>query len=485
MASRVLVIGLDALDPGLVDRWLPELPNIRALMERGLHGPLESIVQPVTPAAWTAMTSGRDQGHFGFTDFTARVAGNYDHRLVHSRLVRVPTLATLLPRHGMRAISVGVPIGYPPVASPGGASVACFMAPTLERTITYPAELQAEVVGATSSPYLLDVTVREAEVESGRDDLVARLLELDRQRFDVAMHLLGTRPWDLAFLVCMGTDRAGHYFMRYTDPDHGRHDPDPRYSDVMRRQYAYCDRRIGELVAAVGPDCAVAVVSDHGIQGLRGRIALNDWLREQGHLVLREPADGPRPLEPAAVDWGRTRAWAHGYAGQVYLNLRGRDAAGLVDPDEAEPLLDEIAAGLAGLRDPAGATIPVRTHRGRDLFTGEAAAACPDLLVQFDGCRYLTSDAVGQPRLVRPVTELGIDDASHAMHGFFALAGPGVPALGRFEAMHLLDVAPTVLDLLGLPHDELTGEALHRAAPVYSDEDVAELTSRLKSMYLQ
>lgn len=485
MAPRVLVIGLDALDPNLVDGWLPELPTLRSLMDRGLHGPLESIVQPVTPAAWTAMCSGRDQGHFGFTDFTARVAGGYDYRLVHSRMVPVPTLATLLPRHGLRVISVGVPISYPPVVTQDGVCVACFMAPTPERTITYPAEIQAEVIGATSSPYLLDVSVQETELEAGRDELAARLIEFDRQRFDVALHLLRTRRWDLGFLVCMGTDRAGHYFMRYTDPAHGRHDADPRYADVMREQYAYCDRRIGELLAAVGDDCVVAVVSDHGMQGMRGRIALNDWLHANGHLVLREPAAGPRPLEAAHVDWERTRAWAHGYAGQVTLNLRGRDPAGCVDPDGAEPLLAEIEAGLAAIRDPAGDPIPTRCFRGRDLFTGERANACPDLLVQFDGCRWLTSDAVGHPRLVRPVTELGIDDASHAPHGFLALAGPGVPALGRFTAMHLLDVAPTLLEILGVPHDELAGQPLHLVDAVYSDEDVAELTNRLKSMYLQ
>ena len=63
--SRVLVVGLDALDPDLVDRWLPLLPNLRRLSEAGISGPLQSVVQPVTPAAWSAMVTGRNQGRFG------------------------------------------------------------------------------------------------------------------------------------------------------------------------------------------------------------------------------------------------------------------------------------------------------------------------------------------------------------------------------------------------------------------------------------
>jgi predicted AlkP superfamily phosphohydrolase/phosphomutase len=76
-----------------------------------------------------------------------------------------------------------------------------------------------------------------------------------------------------------------------------------------------------------------------------------------------------------------------------------------------------------------------------------------------------------------------VDDASHAPAGFFAMAGPGVPALGRFAALDLLDVAPTVLSLLGVPAD-LDGRPIHAEDDVYSDEDEAVLTSRLRTLYL-
>jgi predicted AlkP superfamily phosphohydrolase/phosphomutase len=485
--SRVLVVGLDGLSPTLVQTWLPELPNLRGVMERGIFGAAQSIVQPVTPPAWTAMISGRNPGHFGFTDFTYRVDQSYtEFKLIHSRQVRVPTLYTLLPAAGRRALFVSVPVTYPPVTIPDGLCLSCFMAPSVSSGITQPAEAQADLLARTTSPFLLDASADEASAGVDRGDLARRIRELDRQRFDIAAHLMQTRPWDLLFMVCMGTDRAAHYFMRYQDPAHGRHDPDPRYRDVIRDHYRYCDERLGELLALAGEDTVVMVVSDHGVQRLDGKVNINDWLFDNGYLRLESPVDKPTPLARAAVDWSRTRAWARGYGGQVYLNVRGREPEGCVEPEAVDALMDELSARLKELTAPDGGRLRVDVMRRRDIYSGPQAAACPDLFLQVEGLRYLTSDLLGHRGLVTPVRELALDDASHAPAGFLALCGPGVPRLGRFNALYILDVAPTVLDLLGVPlPPDLDGRPIHKVDDVYSSEDEAALTSRLQALYLE
>jgi predicted AlkP superfamily phosphohydrolase/phosphomutase len=485
--TRVLVVGLDALSPDLVERWRPELPNLGRLMHGGLYGPLQSITQPITPAAWTAMISGRNPGHFGFTDFTYRVGNAYtDFRLVHSRVIRVPTLYTLLAEVGRRVLAVGVPISYPPVAISNGVSVSCFMAPSLNKPIVHPPELQAELLAQTISPYVLDTSLADDAREVDRNDLLQRIRAMDRQRFDIAAHLMRRSDWDLLFMVAMGTDRVGHYFMRFLDPAHGRYDPDPRYADAILDHYRYCDERLGELVERAGPDTVVMVVSDHGIQRLDGKVNLNQWLADHGYLCLEQPVDRPTPLSRAPVDWRRTRAWARGWGGQIYLNVQGRELEGCVPPAEVEGLLAELETGLAGLRTAEDRPLAVTTIRRRDAYSGAHAERCPDLFVQFDGLRYLTSDLVGHASTVTPITGLGVDDASHAPAGFLAMAGPQVPALGRFEALDILDVAPTVLSLLGVtvPAD-LDGRPVQVEDEVYSDEDEAELTSRLRTLYLE
>src|SRR5262245_21723241 len=151
----VLVVGLDALDPDLVDAWMSDLPNLRRLAQDGIHGRLRSIVQPVTPAAWTAAISGRNPGHFGFTDFRYLPRPDYRApRLVHSGAVLAPTLYDHLRRAGLHQTMIGVPVSYPPVRAEHALCVSCFLAPALERGITWPPELQAEVLAATTTPYL-------------------------------------------------------------------------------------------------------------------------------------------------------------------------------------------------------------------------------------------------------------------------------------------------------------------------------------------
>jgi predicted AlkP superfamily phosphohydrolase/phosphomutase len=489
--SRVLVVGLDALDPDLVEAWLPDLPNLRRLVRSGIHGRLRSIVQPVTPAAWTSAISGRNPGHFGFTDFLYRTRpGPGPGRLVHSGAILAPTLYDFLRPWGLRLTMVGVPVSYPPVQGEHVTCVSCFMAPSIDRAITSPAELQPEVLAATPAPYLLDVTAEDGLADAGRRELAGRLLTYDHQRFDVT-RLLARRPWDLLFMVCMGTDRVGHYFVRDQDAEHVQHVPGSRCADTMREHYRACDTRLGELLEEVGPDVAVMVLSDHGMQRCDGHVFLNEWLLRNGYLHLERPVDGPTPLAKAAVHWGRTRAWAGGYGGQVHLNLRGRHQDGCVDPVEADGLVREIAQGLSELRRPDGSPLPVVAFPGREVFDGPHADRCPDLCVQFDGLRHLSADRLGAPDVVCRLGADRVDGGSHAADGFLALAGPGVPAAGRFESMHLLDVAPTILDLLGLPERELDGRAIHRTAAddagddPYSGDDELALTNRLRKLYLE
>ena len=485
--TRVLVIGLDALSPDLVEQWLPDLPNLRQLMQAGIYGPLQSIVQPVTPVAWPAMISGRDPSYLGFTDFLSRAGTSYtDLRLVHSRMIQVPTLFTQLSAAGRSAIMVGVPVSYPPPSIAGGVCVSCFMAPSINKSITYPPELQAELLQQTSAPYLLDAVVPEHAATIDRDALLQRIREMDRQRFDIARYLMRTTDWDLLFMVAMGTDRVGHYFMRFLDPQHGRYDPDPRYCDAIRDQYRYCDQRLGELIELAGSDTVVMVVSDHGIQRLDGRVNLNDWLAANGYLHLTGAVDTPTALAKAPIDWSRTRAWAQGYGGQIYLNIQGREPQGIVAPVEVDRLLNELAAGLQTLTTGAGRRLPVTTIRRQQIYSGPLAHRCPDLFIQVDDLRYLTADHIGHRSLVSPVAELGADDASHANYGFLALAGPGIPADGRYSALNLLDVALMVLRLLDVaPPPDLYGRVIHAADEVYSDADALELTSRLRALYLE
>jgi predicted AlkP superfamily phosphohydrolase/phosphomutase len=491
--SRVVVVGLDALDAAFIDEWLDELPNLRRIAHGGIHGPVRSIVQPVTPVAWTSAISGRNPGHFGFTDFLYRPEGGYGpFKLVHSGAVTVPTLYDWLAESGLTGLMLGVPVAYPPLRVERGVCVSCFMTPTVESGIVHPPELEPELLDLVGDEYLIDVTADDGE--SDRFELRRRLLELDRQRFAAALHLARTRPWDLLFLVCMGTDRVGHYFVHDQDELHPSHDPSSPHREAILDHYRACDELLGSLLDELGDDVTVLVLGDHGMQRREGTVHLNQWLCDEGYLRLSAPVDRPTRLADAPVDWSRTRAWAKGYGGQIFLNLRGRDPEGIVEPDEAEALRSELANGLATLRRPDGTPLPVEAYDGPGLYDGPSAGSCPDLCVQFDELRFLTTERVGAERHVETISPDVADQGSHANDGFLALAGPNVPRLGRFDALHLLDVAATLRELLGLPPIELDGYALTRAADdaakaeqeqPYGSDDERELTQRLEKLYLE
>jgi predicted AlkP superfamily phosphohydrolase/phosphomutase len=449
--SRVAVIGLDCADPRLVfDRWLDELPNLRRLVDAGTWGPLRSVDPPITVPAWSCMLSGRDPGELGIYGFRNRADHSYDSMFVaDSRALDVDRAWDHFGEAGKRAIVVGVPQTSPPPAV-NGELVSCFLtADTRKQAYTHPPELRAEIEGLVG-PYRVDVDNFRSD---DRDRILAEIYAMTEQRFTVCRHLLDTRPWDFFMLVEIGLDRLHHAFWRFMDPEHPRYEPGHRYSDVIRSYYGYLDEEIGELLERFDDDdTAVMVVSDHGARPMEGAICVNEWLRQEGYLVLRKQPDGPIAFRDAEVDWSRTRAWGEGgYYCRLCLNVRGREPQGIVDPADADGLLDELAGRLEALGGPDGQPIGTRAFRPTELWR-EQRGIPPDLVVYFGDLGWRSNGSLGHGRHWTFDNDTGPDDANHDRDGMFVLAGPGVPAEHREDLM-IYDVAPTILGLAGLPPD--------------------------------
>ncbi|HID08969.1 TPA: phosphodiesterase, partial [Candidatus Micrarchaeota archaeon] len=110
MAPRVLVIGLDCLDPDLVERFLPQLPVLRRLIREGEFRRLRSVDPPITVPAWMCAFTGRDPGELGVYGFRNRVDHSYGGlRIATSAAFRAPAVWDELGRMGLRSVVVGVP----------------------------------------------------------------------------------------------------------------------------------------------------------------------------------------------------------------------------------------------------------------------------------------------------------------------------------------------------------------------------------------
>src|SRR4051795_9515056 len=380
-ATRVAVIGLDCAEPSLVfDRFAARLPNLTRLREGGAWGKLRSCDPPITVPAWMSMMSGKDPGTLGYYGFRNRADRSYEKMTTATALaVKEPLLWDYLGVAGKKVVMIGVPQTYPP-RPVNGLMVTDFLTPSIESNYTYPPELKAEIAGWPDvHPYEFDVSdFRTPDKGKIRDALV----RMTDKRFALARHLLTTRPWDFFMMVEMGTDRVHHAFWQYMDPAHHRYEPGNPYESVIADYYELVDRRVGELLEVIPDDTYVIVVSDHGAQCMEGGIAINEWLIQKGYLVLEEPVATPKRLEAAKIDWSKTIAWgAGGYYGRLFLNVKGREGQGVIEPGDYEATRDRLIAELEALGDHEGKPMGTRVYRPEELYQTVRGAAPPDLFV--------------------------------------------------------------------------------------------------------
>jgi predicted AlkP superfamily phosphohydrolase/phosphomutase len=458
--SKLLIVGLDSAAPALVfDRWRNELPTLAGLVARGAHGRLVSTHPPITVPAWTSMMASRDPGELGCYGFRNRKDHSYDgYGFATSAQVRVPRLWDRLGQAGLHTIVLGVPQTYPP--SPvNGEMVTCFLTPSAQSQYTWPPELKGEVEQVTEG-YVFDVDDFRTADKAG---LLGRVYEKTDKHLRLAKHLLRTRPWDFCMLVEMGVDRIHHGFWSHMDPAHHRYEPGNAFEHAIRDYYRHVDAELGELLALCPADTLVLVVSDHGAKKMDGGICFNEWLMREGYLALGERPAKPTPIGRVAIDWPRTRAWGDGgYYGRLFLNVRGREPAGTIDPSDYERVRTDLVAGIEAITDPDGRNIGSKAYRPEELYRVVNGVA-PDLIVYFGDLDWRSVGAVGTGSIHTFENDTGPDEANHDWHGIFVLSTAGVPApmSGPLADVSIYDVAPTCLKLLGLPLPEgLAGRPL-------------------------
>ena len=446
VAKKAMVIGLDCAEPSLVERWREELPTLSGLMERGVHGRLTSVMPPHTVPAWWCMMSSRTPGDLGVYGFRNRADYSYDAAfLANGTSVKEAMLWDLVGRAGGESIVLGVPGTYPPRPL-RGVLVTCFMTPSAESRYTYPPGLRDEVE-AVVGEYLFDCTNFRTEQ---KDDLLRQVYAMTDRRFALAEHLLETRPWQLFAMVEMGHDRMQHGFWKHMDPEHRKHVPGSRFEDAIRDYYRHVDGLLARLLRFADADTVVFVLSDHGAKRLEGGVRLNEWLRREGLLATLEEPRAACRLQDVGVDWSKTVAWTDGgYYARIFLNVQGREPQGIVAQEDYEAVREDLARRIEAIPDEAGGPLATRVYKPEELYP-EVNGIAPDLIVVFGDLLWRCVATVGgEEGLHTFENDTGPDDANHAQDGVFVVSGAGVEARGTVDR-HLLDVTPTVLDLLGI-----------------------------------
>jgi predicted AlkP superfamily phosphohydrolase/phosphomutase len=455
---KILILGLDCAAPELL-LGDPRLVHFRRLMAQGCYGRLESVIPPITVPAWMCLATSQDPGSLGVYGFRNRADHSYTGlKTVDSSSFQAPALWDVVAQQGKRAHVIGVPPNYPPRMT-SGVSVGCFLTPdNPAQPWTHPAEVQDEI-RRVAGEYQVDVRGFRTENKAWLRD---HILAMSRQHFAVVRHYLAQRDWDLLQCVEIGLDRMHHGFWKYHDPLHVGHVPGNPFQETIRDYYLELDTELGRILELLDEETVILVCSDHGAQRLDGGFCVNQWLVNEGLLVLNEMPREPTPFHKLSVDWSRTKVWSEGgYYARVFINLRGREPQGTVEQGDYERFRDELREKFANTVDPDGKPLGTLVFKPEEIYR-EVRNVAPDLIVHFGGLLWRSVGGVGHPTVHVRENDTGPDECNHAQFGAFILAAPNLQVRGQVEGAHLLDIAPSVLQLAGyeVPRS-MQGNLLH------------------------
>ncbi|MCC7164142.1 MAG: alkaline phosphatase family protein [Anaerolineae bacterium] len=495
---RVLVIGIDGATFRLMRPLMQQgyMPYLTEVERRGALGTLETIYPPVTAPAWSSFMTGKNPGKHGVYEFLHRKRGTLEQIPVNAGMLGSETLWEIMSKAGKRMVVVSVPLCYPPFPV-NGTLMSDFLAPMGARDLSYPPELLNEVEEKFGE-YLL--YHKQVYTKDNVANVLAELEEHTAYRQRVAEYLLKRDPWDFAMVYFEGTDRLQHELWHVIDPTSPMHDPQEaaQYGERTRNYYRELDndvRQLVELAQSQDPSTQVILMSDHGFGAIHKFVNFNIWLLREGFLKLKQ--DIPTQLKHALfslgftpslgyklsmnfgfanlrlsqgmtnrnqildlvrrgflsfrnVDWKRTRAFSSGNYGQIFVNLEGREPYGSVPASEFDRVVEQIGARLLELRDlQTGAPVVAKVYKRSDVFWGEFIDDAPDVVFSLtENYKALGTLEFASNKVVEPAFG---NSGDHRMDGFVGMLGTNIRQGVKIENANIMDVAPTILYLMGLP----------------------------------
>jgi len=480
--KRLLVVGIDGMSPHLIDRWEGELPRIAELSKRGVRRILRAPFPPDSVPSWLTIYTGESPVNHGILESFNYLDKNFKQFRIDADLFRGRTFWDLASHAGKRVCVVNPFLAYPPweingpmVSGPvfeGGESAAC------------PPEI-ADRFPLPPLGGIVDFPTRKS-----MPDFIRRTEALTRDLADFSVRLLTNVEWDLSFVCFLTLDRTQHFLWRFGDPEDSTYPGPGPYGDVIRLAYRQFDGIIGELLDASGTDTGVLVVSDHGHGRRCTRVVnLNELLRRRGWLVSRARSrfdhryilewaknatlqfvndhdledwmfrvarfvPNRKALKKSAhiVSWGENLAQASYFAGTnpfggIEIN-RERLAEKAMD---YEAFRDELIRAVLAIEDPGtGNRITRWAKRREDVHQGRRLDVYPDVLFEFDPT-YGVNWALHTDLITNNPTHKKIS-GGHTLEGVFLLSGCDARLVERPPAVQ--DLAPTILDLLGVATDQ-------------------------------
>jgi predicted AlkP superfamily phosphohydrolase/phosphomutase len=502
----------------------------------------------MTFPAWSSFLTGLGPGRHGIFDFSQKVPGAYRIRFVNATDRSGESLFATASRAGRRVLVLGMPATFPPEPV-AGLLVCGFDAPVSTGTDASSASDPRlyERIASRAGPWMRPDLDEAARGEAWHERALGVLLARIERKTAFAREALrtlraeGSAP-DLMTVVFAESDTVGHHFWRDHDPGSPRHEPGASAArrSAVAAVYEALDAACGELRAAFGEDALCLVVSDHGMGGASRRVVhLNQRLADCGLLrrasapaalsrdalarsardlalralpprvaqaLFRRARGAAARLESRArfggLDWSATAAFAEEVNTQpgVWLNLRGRESEGCVAAEDRERVRREVIDALLDWKLPTGAPVVSRARPREEVYSGPHAARAPDVVVELALDEGYGLSLVATPwhaGRVESVRTLSDDElaggrgrgmnGTHRAEGILIATGEQGLAQSAALPASIVDVAPTLLDALGIRADgPRDGVSMRRDRIPYSSDEQALVAARLRALgYLE
>jgi predicted AlkP superfamily phosphohydrolase/phosphomutase len=488
------VVGIDALDPDLVEEWQADLPTLNRLIGAGSESRLRSTDPPLTCPAWPTLYTGKQGGKHGVFGFTTQTEGGYERRPVDYRDIQAESLWKILDREGISCGVANVPLTYPPNELDDGFVLSGWPVPN-NAEVSSPGSVVETIEAELGDSYRVNpfpLTFEFDEMENR--ELFERIREGLWHHHDAFEVLVEQHSLDVFFFVYMAVDVASHNFAWDRK--------------LLREVYIEQDRALGHLIEKLPDETDLIVLSDHG-HGARGERSfhINEWLEREGYLATTDDSEQqsllqrigitqanyvrlknalgvgdvhkriPQPVyerlrtvvprdesshdsgfDADTIDWRNTAAYS-GAQNTVCLNTVGEDPQGSVEAGEADQLRKNLAEELIEITHPAAdhnGPLMSRVETKDALFEGPFIDRAPDIVFIADEMRCNAPVRFSGGEIFTPAKW-----GEHRQYGTLVTSGPSFTSGQEVSDADIKDVLPLILSILEIPApDNIDGSVL-------------------------
>ena len=348
--SRVFVLTLDGVPCSL----LKELELFRDLWGEGDLVQMDSVLPTLSSVAWTNFQTGRNPGKHGIFGFIDRKLNPFEIYIPLSRDIKSPTIYELISESNLNAISVNIPLTYPP-RHIKGIMVSGFLCTDIKKG-TYPPDFSEYLL---KMGYIIDVDPSLAYTD--KDKFLKMIYQAFERRIDLLDYLL-EEEWNLLVFHIMETDRIQHFF--------GKDDLE------FLEFFKVLEKKVMEIYKKTPEEVEFIMLSDHGFTEIKYDVNISNWLEERGYLKFKD--DRSRGFNAL----GETVAYSL-IPGRVYIAVRSREPFGIVEKENRERIVLELVEQLKEFRAPeTEESVFKRVYRKEELYTGEYTDLAPDIILE-------------------------------------------------------------------------------------------------------